>query len=341
MRQFFSDAHYECVFFEPCRTIRKVEMPRTFGLPGTRTDISDSSGDRYYIRVHNSEVEELVQHLKTLVHIDTPGHGSLIVEHLESVQTGLEGKQTAELVELTAIVSLPNAGEMLGKTALDYGVGVPVISIGRGTGIRDRIGLLRITIPAQKELVHLIVSKHDLDSIFSILIEHGGMNKPGGGFLYSTPVHSAVVDSRMIVGKQRSPASLEQIVSALDELKGTTRWRKRALDESDFHASYRKDQLEIVLFCREGESERYIQRMISSGAGGATVSNIQYLGSSEIMRETSAWERIVVLVPTNKAQKIIESISDSDSEIPEKGMPIVETQRVLRSYSYTHPTRKA
>ncbi len=113
------------------------------------------------------------------------------------------------------------------------------------------------------------------------------------------------------------------------------------MDESGFHASYRKDQLEIVLFCREGESERYIQRMISSGAGGATVSNIQYLGSSEIMRETSAWERIVVLVPTKKAQKIIESLSDSDSEIPGKAMPIVETQRVLRSYSYTHPTRKA
>jgi hypothetical protein len=80
--------------------------------------------------------------------------------------------------------------------------------------------------------------------------------------------------------------------------------------------------------------------MISSGAGGATVSNIQYLGSSQILRETSAWERIVVLVPIKKAQKIIDSISDSDSEIEGKRKPIVETQRVLRSYSYSHPTKR-
>ena len=50
------------------------------------------------------------------------------------------------LALLTFILSMKDAGDALVRVAISLGTGVPTITLGMGTGIRDRLGLLRITV---------------------------------------------------------------------------------------------------------------------------------------------------------------------------------------------------
>jgi hypothetical protein len=342
MQSFLAEAPVDYAFLEPCRTVRKREQHRRFGLPGKRTSLTDWSGDRYYLHASSSRVKELSEQLTAVADIDGPGHGSLVVQQVldpSQEEKKLISSSSGTLVQITAILSLPGAGELLSQTALDYGIGVPVISLGEGTGVRDQMGLLRITIPPEKQIMNLMVPRHDLDSIFSILIEQGAMNRPGGGFLYGTPVLSGSFDTKMVVGRQKTPASLEQLITAIDELKGGTTWRKRSIEHASFSGLIRKGQYELVIFCPEGESEGVIECILSAGGNGATVSNVQSINTASHNQDTSAWERIVAIVSEQVAGQIIGTLFSFTPEKKQRQL-VVEVLPVLRSYAYRDISRR-
>ena len=60
------------------------------------------------------------------------------------------------------------------------------ISYGRGTGIRERMGLLGVTIDEQKEVIRIIVSEEQADRVFEAMYLAGGLDTPGKGIMFMT-----------------------------------------------------------------------------------------------------------------------------------------------------------
>ena len=85
--------------------------------------------------------------------------------------------------------------------------------------------MLRITKGPEKEFVWCVVDKSDADEIFSDMARAGKITEPGRGFMYSIPVHSGVINVSSTVSSSTHGANMEQIISALDDLKGGKDWR--------------------------------------------------------------------------------------------------------------------
>jgi nitrogen regulatory protein PII len=60
------------------------------------------------------------------------------------------------------------------------------ISYATGTGIRDRMGLMGVTIDEQKEVLRIIVSEEQADRVFEAIYLAGNLDTPGKGIMFMT-----------------------------------------------------------------------------------------------------------------------------------------------------------
>ena len=70
----------------------------------------------------------------------------------------------------------------------------------RGHGARERFGALGVAVEAEKDVISMMVSTDQRDTVFDAMYRAGGMDAPGAGFMYVTPVDklaSYVPDSVM------------------------------------------------------------------------------------------------------------------------------------------------
>lgn len=65
------------------------------------------------------------------------------------------------------------------------------IHYGRGAGVRERLGLLSITVEAEKEVVQIMVSKQQQEEIFAAMFTAGKLDTPGMGIMFITPLERA------------------------------------------------------------------------------------------------------------------------------------------------------
>ena len=60
------------------------------------------------------------------------------------------------------------------------------ISYARGTGVRERMGLMGIAIDEQKEVIRIIVSDEQADRVFDAMFLAGKLDTPGKGIMFMT-----------------------------------------------------------------------------------------------------------------------------------------------------------
>jgi nitrogen regulatory protein PII len=65
------------------------------------------------------------------------------------------------------------------------------IHYGRGAGVRERLGLLSITVEAEKEVVQIMVSKQQQEEVFAAMFAAGKLDTPGMGIMFITPLERA------------------------------------------------------------------------------------------------------------------------------------------------------
>lgn len=88
-----------------------------------------------------------------------------------------------DAVQITAVAQKGRADDIL-KACRDLGATGGIVHLARGTGARERLGLLGIAVEAEKEVVTVVVAA-DLQELFAEAIYRaGGLNAPGGGYLY-------------------------------------------------------------------------------------------------------------------------------------------------------------
>ena len=79
-------------------------------------------------------------------------------------------------------------GDTVVKAAVGAGAGGATVFFARGTGTRERLGLLGLAIVPEKEVVLIIASEDEKDRIFDALCKAGKLDVPGMGLAYITPV---------------------------------------------------------------------------------------------------------------------------------------------------------
>jgi hypothetical protein len=232
-------------------------------------------------------------------------------------------------------------GNEIARHALEAGTHVPAIRFGVGTGLRNKLGLIRITIPAEKEQVSMIINEQDNDEIMNSLIEVGCLDQPGRGFIGVSPVAMGVINSKTFRGKQHANASMEQVITAIDHLKSGTEWRKKTASlyshcrsKKSLQKNFLTDLLNMTLVCNEGQSGHLVNAAIAAGAQGATISKIKYFTlSSKSYSVSPAREAISMGISLKSLDPILSAI-ESAGAFKTDATCIVETSQLPKACTY-------
>ncbi len=106
---------------------------------------------------------------------------------------------------LTCVVQTGYTKEIL-QAARDAGATVGAIShTARGIGIRERLGLLGVAVEAEKDVISILVSTEQTDLVFDTVFKAAGLDTPGRGVIFVTPLEKAstyIPESFMAQAKQ-------------------------------------------------------------------------------------------------------------------------------------------
>jgi nitrogen regulatory protein PII len=352
MVELFTSTFREPLIIENCRTVRQRIRKRPF-LPGKILQLEDSPTDLFSTLISDEHIPELLELLHQTSHSHKLGartKGMVFHQQVHTWekapsqqgstnQSGNLSKAPESYLQDLAVIHLilsnPEYAEQLAAILLNLGAGVPVISLGEGTGMRDRLGLLRITVPAAKEIVRLLVPRIDAPAIAQQLIDKGKLNRPGQGFLYITPVTQGILDTRLRIGEQDQAASLDQIVSALDTLYRGTRWRQRYVQSEYDQLKQRKPThaTEVTCYCESDQGAGFIEQAIAKGAPGATISNVQVITHDQDTLSQRPQEKCVITVPNNLVEPVVEGLIDAQ-EILDQPVHSIQTLESFWVYSY-------
>ena len=88
---------------------------------------------------------------------------------------------------ITCVIQKDLAEPVL-EAAKNVGAQGATISYAQGTGVRERMGLMGVTIDEQKEVIRIIVSEEQSDIVFETMYLAGQLDKPGKGIMFMSAV---------------------------------------------------------------------------------------------------------------------------------------------------------
>ncbi|MCC5815100.1 MAG: hypothetical protein JJT78_10115, partial [Leptospira sp.] len=235
-------------------------------------------------------------------------------------------------------------GDIISRLVLENGIGVPTITYGTGTGLRDKLGLLKITIPREKDILKLVVNSADVHHVMDFIIEMGKLDYPGRGFIYEYPVKRGLINTRVSQGSNKQAANIEQIIAALDKLSGGIEWRKRGSQIKSL-ASNRKyfNGIDIHFFCNEGYGLEIIKELRKVGVTGSTMRNPKLVCQS-MTEETElpykispAREACNMLVPDESLDEILEHLENLGA-FGDRIQGMLYTTKIPKAFTYQSKT---
>jgi len=255
------------------------------------TKLDESRALIYRMYVPAMYEESVMRRIIEATDLGMGGRGSIFSQHIDILRgTPLSFdmeklsklcKKTDELSHeehalITCTVSR-GSGDALAQVILELGIGVPVVFFGTGAGLRDRLGLMRITIPVEKEIIWFLVSRSDADLVEKNIIPRASLDVPGNGFLYRCFVHAPVVNLRIRHRERLHAATMEQVIAALDEVRGSNDWRRLGARKHEHKGGERKTVSTKGLFFigNEEEIELFRKEAIENGARGATFNPVE------------------------------------------------------------------
>ncbi len=329
---------------------RAVVLKRRTGFLGIGAGIvmEEEPADKLMFFVPLADAKIAVQALVAAGSLNIPGHGSAVYEEVEICRgstweehsltpvPGTESIVTEEnLASLTCTVQR-GRGDRIVKAVLGLGVPMPHVTTGEGTGLREKLGLIRVAVPAGKDVVHAVASEHEATDILGSLVDTARLDRFGSGFIYESPIAGGVVNNMVIRG-QRHSASIEQLIGAVDKLMGSTDWRKRSLggDDPTKRHKYLFDLVSLTLICNEGRASDLVRAALAAGAGGATISKARHAHMDGAVTAVSAAREMTDLViGTDMVDEIsasLEAVGVFDEETA--GLVALKTVKV----ACTHP----
>ena len=108
-----------------------------------------------------------------------------------------EVRSTKELItmnDLNLITCIVQRGraEKVVDAALKAVAPVATYFYGRGTGVRQKLGVLSKLIVPEKEIIQIVTKATQTDTVFEAIIKAGKLDKKGQGFAYIHKIDRAV-----------------------------------------------------------------------------------------------------------------------------------------------------
>jgi nitrogen regulatory protein P-II 1 len=91
---------------------------------------------------------------------------------------------------ITCIVEKGQADNIV-KAAREAGAQGATVYYARGSGVRERLGLLGVAVEVEKEIINIVVPSDQGDYIFEKMYMAGQLDTPGKGFIFVTPLEKA------------------------------------------------------------------------------------------------------------------------------------------------------
>ena len=91
---------------------------------------------------------------------------------------------------ITCIVQRGKADAMV-EAAKEAGAQGATVHFGRGSGVRERLGIFGVAVDVEKEIINIVVSTEQLDRVFDAMYLAGNLDTPGIGIMYVTPLEKA------------------------------------------------------------------------------------------------------------------------------------------------------
>lgn len=319
------------------------------------TKMEESPFDIYEFYVNEEDELKVIKYIIKKNELFIPGRGSvysikidIITNEDKSNINKINITQTDDLVpyltKLVGIRCIVQKGNSLTaiKTALSVGSSVPIVSNGEGAGLRDKLGLLRIAISADKEIVNIVVNENDADEIMNILIQTAKIYDVGKGFIYTYPINKGLVNTKIYRGRQKYAASVDQIISAIDHLKGNSDWRRKfsKIDRYSYSDKINilTNLIDINFNCNEGAAMDVIQSVLRTGGTGATIGKIKsYFEDDGDENLYPARETSYMTIPENHKDKIIASLISAGIFLPQSS-GVIEIIKVGKASTYKKPS---
>lgn len=94
-------------------------------------------------------------------------------------------------VQLITCIVQSGLGDTIVHAAQEAGAQGATILYAKGSGVRERLGILGVAVEVEKEVVNIVVSSDQLDAVFNNIYLAGQLDTPGMGFMYVTPLEKA------------------------------------------------------------------------------------------------------------------------------------------------------
>ncbi len=91
---------------------------------------------------------------------------------------------------ITCIVQRGMADTIV-DAAQDAGAQGATVYYARGSGVRERLGVLGLTVEVEKEVITIVVASDQVDRVLERMFIAGKLDTPGMGFIYVTPLEKA------------------------------------------------------------------------------------------------------------------------------------------------------
>mgnify|MGYP006081653449 FL=1 len=265
--------------------------------------------------VPDPQVNQIIEGIITHGQLHLSGAGAVFSVPCEEVEYGSEfalwssvGDEANEVNEstnlkenLSAIFCIAQSDQVdaLSRAAMNAGAHGPVIFYCEGRGLRDRLGWLKITKKRTKEVITVIVDNVDRIAVTEAMIEAGRIDMPGRGFLYRMPVQKGLINLSSTITIRGNVANMQQIVAAIDSIKGSAAWRDQGVVEFgaagkgaglSFFNRFKKrkwlvDQECLGCIVNRKYADTMLDAMLAAGARGANVSHARLI---EVKSKTTA-----------------------------------------------------
>lgn len=91
---------------------------------------------------------------------------------------------------ITCVVQRGQADEVI-KAAQEAGAQGATTYFARGSGVRERLGILGLAVEVEKETINVVVANDQADRVFEKMYLAGKLDTPAMGFIYIVPLEKA------------------------------------------------------------------------------------------------------------------------------------------------------
>lgn len=102
-------------------------------------------------------------------------------------------REIVVLTEVSLITCIVQKGmaDTIMRAGREAGAQGATVYYARGSGVRERLGILGVAVEAEKEVVNIVVANDQVDRVLEAMFLAGKLDTPGMGFMYVTPLEKA------------------------------------------------------------------------------------------------------------------------------------------------------